>query len=175
MIYVILLNVHTCFKYLGSWVSMYLVNKYWVDVLDPLNLVYTMYTWTFCIMIDWLKLWIMINWLIARIICDNFNLWLLDKLLTITFFFAWNIVCREPLINCCPVCGEILQISDRLNSMIHLTLCFDEGTGNQVMTGGFLTDKQASNGWGLVNLYFLSLLAKVFIYICQSYNIKNKC
>lgn len=54
---------------------------------------------------------------------------------------------KEPLINCCPVCGEILQISDRLNSMIHLTLCFDEGTGNQVMTGGFLTDKQASKGW----------------------------
>ncbi|KAH6823370.1 phosphatidylserine decarboxylase 2 [Perilla frutescens var. hirtella] len=54
---------------------------------------------------------------------------------------------EDPLINCCPVCGEILQISDRLNAMIHLTLCFDEGTGNQVMTGGFLTDKQASNGW----------------------------
>ncbi|KAL2658896.1 hypothetical protein AAZV13_03G053150 [Glycine max] len=31
--------------------------------------------------------------------------------------------------------------------MIHLTLCFDEGTGNQVMAGGFLTDKQASYGW----------------------------
>lgn len=54
---------------------------------------------------------------------------------------------RQPLINCCPVCGEILDVSDRLNSMIHLTLCFDEGTGNQVMTGGFLTDKQAANGW----------------------------
>ncbi|XP_024632539.1 phosphatidylserine decarboxylase proenzyme 2 isoform X1 [Medicago truncatula] len=54
---------------------------------------------------------------------------------------------REPLLNCCPVCGEVLQISDQLNSMIHLTLCFDEGTGNQVMTGGFLTDKQASYGW----------------------------
>lgn len=24
--------------------------------------------------------------------------------------------------------------------MIHMNLCFDEGTGNQVMTGGFLTD-----------------------------------
>ncbi|WVY94636.1 hypothetical protein V8G54_033724 [Vigna mungo] len=59
--------------------------------------------------------------------------------------FFWY--CREPLLNCCPVCGEVLQISDRLNSMIHLTLCFDEGTGNQVMTGGFLTDKQASYGW----------------------------
>lgn len=54
---------------------------------------------------------------------------------------------KEPLLNCCPVCGEVLQISDQLNSMIHLTLCFDEGTGNQVMTGGFLTDKQASYGW----------------------------
>ncbi|KAG5032525.1 hypothetical protein JHK82_016110 [Glycine max] len=31
--------------------------------------------------------------------------------------------------------------------MIHLALCFDEGTGNQVMAGGFLTDKQASYGW----------------------------
>lgn len=49
--------------------------------------------------------------------------------------------------NCCPVCGEVLQISDQLNSMIHLTLCFDEGTGNQVMAGGFLTDKQASYGY----------------------------
>jgi phosphatidylserine decarboxylase len=27
-----------------------------------------------------------------------------------------------------------------------MTLCFDEGTGNQIMTGGFLTDKQASYG-----------------------------
>ncbi|XP_071935784.1 phosphatidylserine decarboxylase proenzyme 2-like isoform X2 [Coffea arabica] len=54
---------------------------------------------------------------------------------------------KEPLINCCPVCGEILEVPDRLNSMIHLTLCFDEGTGNQVMTGGFLIDKQAANGW----------------------------
>ncbi|RZC19489.1 Phosphatidylserine decarboxylase proenzyme 2, partial [Glycine soja] len=55
--------------------------------------------------------------------------------------------CKEPLLNCCPVCGEVLQISDQLNNMIHLTLCFDEGTGNQVMAGGFLTDKQASYGW----------------------------
>ncbi|KAJ0077829.1 hypothetical protein Patl1_36954 [Pistacia atlantica] len=49
--------------------------------------------------------------------------------------------------NCCPVCGEVLEVADKLNTMIHLTLCFDEGTGNQVMTGGFLTDKQASYGW----------------------------
>ncbi|XP_027362774.1 phosphatidylserine decarboxylase proenzyme 2-like isoform X2 [Abrus precatorius] len=54
---------------------------------------------------------------------------------------------KEPLLNCCPVCGEVLRISDQLNNMIHLSLCFDEGTGNQVMTGGFLTDKQASYGW----------------------------
>ncbi|CAN1141757.1 Phosphatidylserine decarboxylase proenzyme 2 [Linum perenne] len=54
---------------------------------------------------------------------------------------------REPLINCCPVCGEILQVFDKLNTVVHLSLCFDEGTGNQVMTGGFLTDKQASYGW----------------------------
>ncbi|XP_059653363.1 phosphatidylserine decarboxylase proenzyme 2-like [Cornus florida] len=54
---------------------------------------------------------------------------------------------KEPLINCCPVCGETLEVSDKLNNMIHLTLCFDEGTGNQVMTGGFLTDKQAAYGW----------------------------
>ena len=46
----------------------------------------------------------------------------------------------------CPVCGETLDVSANLNNVIHLTLCFDEGTGNQVMTGGFLTDTQASNG-----------------------------
>ncbi|CAN6922464.1 phosphatidylserine decarboxylase proenzyme 3 [Brassica napus] len=54
---------------------------------------------------------------------------------------------QEPIINSCPVCGEALQLSDKLNAMIHLTLCFDEGTGNQTMTGGFLTDRQASYGW----------------------------
>lgn len=53
---------------------------------------------------------------------------------------------REPIMNRCPVCGEVLEVSDKLNSMIHLTLCFNEGTGNQVMSGGFLTDKQASSG-----------------------------
>ncbi|KAF7127833.1 hypothetical protein RHSIM_Rhsim11G0134200 [Rhododendron simsii] len=42
------------------------------------------------------------------------------------------VVLREPLINCCPVCGEFLEPSDGLNNMIHLTLCFDEGTGHQV-------------------------------------------
>ncbi|KFK27274.1 hypothetical protein AALP_AA8G360800 [Arabis alpina] len=54
---------------------------------------------------------------------------------------------QEPIINNCPACGEALQFSDKLNAMIHMTLCFDEGTGNQVMTGGFLTDRQASYGW----------------------------
>ncbi|KDP42450.1 hypothetical protein JCGZ_00247 [Jatropha curcas] len=54
---------------------------------------------------------------------------------------------KEPLINCCPVCGEILGVSDRLNTVVHLSLCFDEGTGNEAMTGGFLTDKEASYGW----------------------------
>ncbi|CAM8899159.1 unnamed protein product [Rhodiola kirilowii] len=53
----------------------------------------------------------------------------------------------EPLINRCPVCDEKLLASDKLNNMIHLTLCFDEGTGHQIMTGGFLTDKQAAYGW----------------------------
>lgn len=54
--------------------------------------------------------------------------------------------CREPLISSCPVCGDTLGKSDKLNDMIHLTLCFDEGTGNQIMTGGFLTEKQATYG-----------------------------
>uniref|UniRef100_A0A1D1YH95 Phosphatidylserine decarboxylase proenzyme 2 n=1 Tax=Anthurium amnicola TaxID=1678845 RepID=A0A1D1YH95_9ARAE len=54
---------------------------------------------------------------------------------------------KESLLNSCPVCGENLGKFDNLNDMVHLTLCFDEGTGNQVMTGGFLTDKQASYGW----------------------------
>ncbi|GAB2218846.1 hypothetical protein Droror1_Dr00002078 [Drosera rotundifolia] len=54
---------------------------------------------------------------------------------------------KEPLVSCCPVCGEVLDVSDWLSNMVHMTLCFDEGTGNQVMTGGFLTDKEASYGW----------------------------
>ncbi|KAG8079130.1 hypothetical protein GUJ93_ZPchr0007g3144 [Zizania palustris] len=54
---------------------------------------------------------------------------------------------KEPLISNCPVCGEILGKHDKINDMIHMTLCFDEGTGNQIMSGGFLTDKQASYGW----------------------------
>ncbi|KAF3435181.1 hypothetical protein FNV43_RR22268 [Rhamnella rubrinervis] len=67
---------------------------------------------------------------------------------------------KEPIMTCCPVCGETLEVSDKLNNMIHLTLCFDEGTGNQVMTGGFLTDKQASYGW----LFKLSEWAHVSSY-----------
>ncbi|WCJ18618.1 Phosphatidylserine decarboxylase proenzyme 2 [Euphorbia peplus] len=54
---------------------------------------------------------------------------------------------KESLISCCPVCGESLEVFDRLNTVVHLSLCFDEGTGNQIMTGGFLTDKEASYGW----------------------------
>eukprot|EP00268_Persea_americana_P040740 TRINITY_DN4051_c0_g1_i1.p1 TRINITY_DN4051_c0_g1~~TRINITY_DN4051_c0_g1_i1.p1 ORF type:complete len:651 (-),score=103.53 TRINITY_DN4051_c0_g1_i1:858-2810(-) len=54
---------------------------------------------------------------------------------------------EESLIANCPVCGETLGSLDRVNDIIHLNLCFDEGTGNQIMTGGFLTDKQASYGW----------------------------
>ncbi|KQK11647.1 hypothetical protein BRADI_2g61400v3 [Brachypodium distachyon] len=54
---------------------------------------------------------------------------------------------KEPIISNCPVCGESLGKYDNINDMIHMTLCFDEGTGNQIMTGGFLTDKQASYGW----------------------------
>ncbi|KAF3791781.1 Phosphatidylserine decarboxylase proenzyme 2 [Nymphaea thermarum] len=53
----------------------------------------------------------------------------------------------DSLINFCPVCGESLGAGDRLSDIVHLTLCFNEGTGDEVMTGGFLTDKQASYGW----------------------------
>ncbi|KAJ8767720.1 hypothetical protein K2173_020660 [Erythroxylum novogranatense] len=67
----------------------------------------------------------------------------LDELAELLAFQQEN----EPLLNCCPVCGEGLEVSDKLNTVIHLSLCFDEGTGNQIMTGGFLTDKQASYGW----------------------------
>ncbi|KAJ0973156.1 hypothetical protein J5N97_021115 [Dioscorea zingiberensis] len=54
---------------------------------------------------------------------------------------------KESLISSCPVCGEALENFTKINAVIHLTLCFDEGTGNQIMTGGFLTDRQASYGW----------------------------
>ncbi|XP_057550211.1 phosphatidylserine decarboxylase proenzyme 2-like isoform X2 [Amaranthus tricolor] len=54
---------------------------------------------------------------------------------------------KEPLINCCPVCGEILDTSNWVGSMVHMSLCFNDGTGNNIMSGGFLTDKQASHGW----------------------------
>lgn len=58
-----------------------------------------------------------------------------------------QIFCRDSILSNCPVCGENLGKSDRLNDIIHLTLCFDEGTGNQIMTGGFLTEKEASYGY----------------------------
>lgn len=64
-------------------------------------------------------------------------------------------ICRETLINNCPVCGEDLGKYDNMNDIIHMTLCFDEGTGNQIMTGGFLTEKQASYGYFL---YIICLL-----------------
>lgn len=54
---------------------------------------------------------------------------------------------KEPLINTCPVCGESLDASNRVGSMVHMTLCFNEGARNNVMSGSFLTDKQASYGW----------------------------
>lgn len=76
---------------------------------------------------------------------------LLQHLFSFFIFCSYNSLqlfwCRESLISNCPVCGENLGKFDRMNAIIHLTLCFDEGTGNQVMTGGFLTDKQASYGW----------------------------
>eukprot|EP00897_Mesotaenium_endlicherianum_P003965 jgi/Mesen1/3597/ME000020S03131 len=54
---------------------------------------------------------------------------------------------RALLVNRCPVCGEKLEVADGVNDMIHMTLCFDEGTGNQIMSGSYLTEKQASLGW----------------------------
>ncbi|CAM6085605.1 unnamed protein product [Calypogeia fissa] len=54
---------------------------------------------------------------------------------------------RAVLLKRCPVCGEALGNVDELNDMIHMRLCFDEGTGIPSMTGGFLTEKQASYGW----------------------------
>ncbi|XP_024521202.1 phosphatidylserine decarboxylase proenzyme 2 [Selaginella moellendorffii] len=47
----------------------------------------------------------------------------------------------------CPVCGDNLGVVDNLNGMIHMSLCFDEGTGLEIMRGGFITEKQASYGW----------------------------
>jgi phosphatidylserine decarboxylase len=43
-----------------------------------------------------------------------------------------------------------------LNDMIHMSLCFDEGTGKQVMTGGFLTERQASHGYTFMSFLQLS-------------------
>ena len=53
---------------------------------------------------------------------------------------------RSGLMNRCPVCGEKLGKSQPIDDVIHISLCFDEGTGYQTMTGGFLTEKQASYG-----------------------------
>ncbi|XP_073261885.1 uncharacterized protein [Populus alba] len=64
---------------------------------------------------------------------------------------------NEPLINCCPVCGEILEVSDKLNTLVHLSLCFDEGTGNQVMTGGLLINSLLM-GMNLLTVNFMSCL-----------------
>jgi phosphatidylserine decarboxylase len=59
-------------------------------------------------------------------------------------------------VKACPVCGEKLGSSDLLNDMIHMSLCFDEGTGKQVMTGGFLTERQASHGYTFMSFLQLS-------------------
>lgn len=68
---------------------------------------------------------------------------------------TWGSLDRTFRVARCPVCGEKLGSTDLLNDMIHMSLCFDEGTGMQIMTGGFLTDKQAANG------YVVCLYAKV--------------
>ncbi|MCO5590555.1 hypothetical protein L7F22_044526 [Adiantum nelumboides] len=54
---------------------------------------------------------------------------------------------KSGLMNRCPVCGEKLGQSNSVDDVIHISLCFDEGSGYQTMTGGFLTEKQASYGW----------------------------
>lgn len=54
---------------------------------------------------------------------------------------------KSGLMSRCPVCGEKLGQSNPVDDVIHISLCFDEGTGYQTMTGGFLTEKQASYGW----------------------------
>ncbi|KAI5083998.1 hypothetical protein GOP47_0000167 [Adiantum capillus-veneris] len=54
---------------------------------------------------------------------------------------------KSGLMNRCPVCGENLGQSSSVDDVIHVSLCFDEGSGYETMTGGFLTEKQASYGW----------------------------
>eukprot|EP00250_Pteridium_aquilinum_P033218 c5332_g1_i2 orf=210-2240(+) len=54
---------------------------------------------------------------------------------------------KSGLMNRCPVCGEKLGRANSIDDVIHISLCFDEGSGYQTMTGGFLTEKQASYGW----------------------------
>jgi hypothetical protein len=74
-------------------------------------------------------------------------------------------------INQCPVCGENLGHDDLLNDMIHMSLCFDEGTGSHIMTGGFMTDKQASDGYAISNknLFFC------FVLFCGLCNLTSFC
>ena len=84
------------------------------------------------------------NLLLCILLCFEINYCLSRKYSSIIDYAA--LFFREPLISNCPVCGEDLGKYDNINDMIHMTLCFDEGTGNQIMTGGFLTDKQASYG-----------------------------
>lgn len=62
----------------------------------------------------------------------------------------------------CPVCGEKLGNTDLLNDIIHMSLCFDEGTGNQIMTGGFLTEKQASHGYQFYAFFSQACDSKVY-------------
>lgn len=55
---------------------------------------------------------------------------------------------QSGLMSRCPVCGEKLgRSSNPTDDVIHISLCFDEGSGYQTMSGGFLTEKQASYGW----------------------------
>lgn len=95
--------------------------------------------------------------LLCILICFEINYWLSPKYRSIIQIIGYPLnievslimlhpFFREPLISNCPVCGEDLGKYDNINDMIHMTLCLDEGTGNQIMTGGFLTDKQASYG-----------------------------
>lgn len=54
---------------------------------------------------------------------------------------------QSGLMNTCPVCGEKLGRSHPTDDVIHISLCFAEGSDYQIMSGGFLTEKQASYGW----------------------------
>ncbi|GAQ86455.1 phosphatidylserine decarboxylase [Klebsormidium nitens] len=54
---------------------------------------------------------------------------------------------KHPLLQRCPVCGEDISDKDALNAVVHMSLCFNEGSTNTIMTGGFLTEAQATHGW----------------------------